>query len=365
MSVFFVSFLFYFFSVLISTLFIRKNIVFFSFIYTFGFLLVSAFTYYIIQIFIVETGSFLDFDSTDSVLYDMVAKKSSIYLDFFFEWYEKSKYGYDDTGAIILPYLSYLFFDSFYFSRFCNIFFHFLTGYMFLKSRNTIKGRFVIILYLYNPIIIYYISSGLKEVLMSFFVVLFFYSFKSSFIKKYISLFFVILFRKLLFFQFILYKLLESKLNKIFILIFILILSIIYLVISSNNINFLLYAFNNPDFILDRVPLTAFVAFLTGPIPLFSSNMEIYSDIWWSGMITFNLLVINYWHSMFKRKIDNLDYIIILSVFILILSGTLWKVRYWIPIFCMIIYQFQKLNLNFSKIPVIFYLFLLLIANTI
>ena len=65
-----------------------------------------------------------------------------------------AQYGMDDTGAIILPYLSYLFFDSFYFSRFCNIFFHFLTGYMFLKSRDTIKGRFVTIIYLYNPIMI-------------------------------------------------------------------------------------------------------------------------------------------------------------------------------------------------------------------
>lgn len=365
MSVFFVSFLFYFFSVLISALFIRKNLVFFSFIYTFGFLLVSAFTYYIIQIFILETGNFLDFDSTDSALYDSVAKTSSNYLNFFFEWYEASKYSYDDTGAIILPYISYLLFDSFYFSRFCNIFFHFLTGYMFLKSRNNIKGRFITIIYLYNPIIIYYVSSGLKEVFMSFFVILFFYSFKSGFIKKYISLFSIILFRKLLFFKLIFYKLLEIKLNKFFIFMFISIFLIFFSTGSFNNLDFLIYAFNNPDFILDRVPLTAFVAFLTGPIPLFSSNMEIYSNIWWSGMLTFNVLVINYWYSMFKRKIFNLDLIIILSVLFLILSGTLWKVRYWIPIFCMIIYQYQKLNLNFSKTPLVFYLILLLTANII
>ncbi len=365
MSVFFVSFLFYFFSVLISAFFIRKNIVFFSFIYTFGFLFVCAFAYYIIQIFIFETGSFLDFDSTDSALYDSVAKISSNYFDFFFEWYEKSKYGLDDTGAIILPYFSYLFFDSFYFSRFCNIFFHFSIGYMFLKSRNTIKGRFLTIIYLYNPIIIYYVSSGLKEVFMCFFVILFFYSFKNGLIKKYTSLFFIILFRNLLFFKLIFYKLLESKLNKFFIFTFVSILLIFFLNGSFNNLEFLLYAFNNPDFILDRVPLTAFVAFLTGPIPLFSSNMEIYSDIWWSGMIAFNILVINYWYSMFKRKIFNLDFIIILSILFLILSGTLWKVRYWIPIFCMIIYQYQKLNLSFFKTPLIFYLILLLTANII
>ena len=142
-----ISFLFYFLCVLISSFFINSNQSTFSFVFSFGFSFVGLFTLFIVNLFITETGTFLDFDSTDSALYDSVAKRASKNINYLSEWVENTKYTYDDIGGVILPLISYKFFNHFFFSRFLNLIFHFSTGYMFLKLGHSKKSRFITLLY--------------------------------------------------------------------------------------------------------------------------------------------------------------------------------------------------------------------------
>ena len=127
-----ISFLFYFLCVLISSFCINRNQSTFSFVFSFGFFFVSLFTLFIVNLFITETGTFLDFDSSDSALYDYVARRASNDINYLTEWIENTKYSYDDIGGVILPLISYKFFDHFFFSRFLNLILHFSTVYMFL-----------------------------------------------------------------------------------------------------------------------------------------------------------------------------------------------------------------------------------------
>jgi len=360
-----ISFLFYFLCVLISSFCINRNQSTFSFVFSFGFFFVSLFTLFIVNLFITETGTFLDFDSSDSALYDYVARRASNDINYLTEWIENTKYSYDDIGGVILPLISYKFFDHFFFSRFLNLILHFSTGYMFLKLGHSKKSRFITLLYIYNPVIIYYVASGLKEVFMCFLLISFFYFSRRGSVRKNIFLVSTFFFRSLLFVKLISFSFFKRKINKIFLLIISVLGISVFLTFATNYLNFILFVSENPEFITDRVPINSFIAFLTGPIPLFKSDMTLYNQLWWSGLIIFNILVINYFYSIFKRKKNALDLIIVISILVLMISGTLWKVRYWIPIFCMIIYQFQYLNLNFSKKATTFYFILLLIANNI
>ena len=361
----FVSFLFYFLSVMISSIFLNKNHSTISFVFSFGFVFATIFTLFIINLFIKETGTFLDFDSSDSALYDYVAKRASNDINYLIEWVENTKYTYDDIGGVILPLISYKFFDHFLFSRFLNLILHFSTGFIFLKLGYSKKSRFLTLLYLFNPVIIYYVASGLREVFMSFLIISFLYYSRKGFVRKNILILSTFFFRSILFLKLILYSFLNKKIKVFYLLVVLIIAVSVFLTFQSKFFSFLLIVYENPEFITDRVPIYAFIAFLTGPIPLFKSDITLYNQLWWSGLIIFNIMTINYFHSIFKRKINALDFIIFISILALMISGTLWKVRYWIPIFSMIYYQFQYLNLNFSKKATTLYLILLLIANNI
>ena len=331
----------------------------------FGSLFISLAVYFTINLFINQTGSYLDFDSLDSKIYDDIAKRGSEVLYLIYYWISSTKFQLDDVGGTFLPLISYYIFDTYIFSRILNIFLHIFSTILILKINDNLKSRIFVLFILYNPVLIYLVSSGLKETLMCFILSssLYLYYKKKHLILQF-SIFSFLFFRNLLFVKMLLLNV--STFRKIS---FLLIGVIIYVAITLDfsldtpDSRYLIYSYNNPDFITDKVPLQANIGFLTGPFPLISNLNSIFNQYWLPGLLFFNMITLNYWITFFSRKKNVVDLIIVLSIIILIISGTTWKLRYWIPIFYFIIYQYQTLQIKFLNKTYFFYFMLLIVSN--
>lgn len=362
--------LFYISTILLSAIFVNNPNGFFGFTFLIGNLFLSLAVLLTIQLFYSEGGSFLDFDSYDSYLYDSIGKKGSTKLSYIIEWVKNTKFEYDDIGGTILPMTSYYFFDNYIFSRILNVLLHSITIFLILKLSDTPRSRLFVLFIFYNPILIYLISSGLKETFMCFLLILALYFYeKKKYIALQLSVISLLLFRYILVFKLFILNVYRYKKIVLFATIAIIVSSIILKpnldIGDSGYLTFLIYSFNNINFITDRVPITANIALLTGPFPILSNLNLIYNQYWIVGLFFFNILTLNYWITLFNRKKNIFDFIIILSIIIILITGTTWKLRYWIPIFYIIIFQHQKLRLKFVNKTYLFYILIIISANFI
>ena len=290
--------------------------------------------------FYIVSGSMFDLDSSDSLLYNDVA------LDFrasgleAIQSYLNEGYGLSDFGALVLPTLSYMIVGHWWFSRVLNILLIALCYWSDIRHGS--KKLFVIIVFYANPLILYYCASGLKEILFLVVVLKLLRKVKSRRFAYILYSTFLELFRSLVGILFIVMRFAEKR----FLIVGIVIAPIAYILIPANYKYLLSYVLNNPEFLFSRIPMISLFAIITGPIPLISSFHNPYNHMVGIGLAFYSMLILNY---VFQRDKVNIALVVAL-VAMLILSGTLWKARYWIPVYAIVYSSIYLSEVRFRSI---------------
>lgn len=297
------------------------------------------------------TGSHLDLDSTDSILYEEFARSFRHNSKGAIDGYLTDGYGYSDFGALILPTISYLLTDSWWLSRVVNYLMLWHSVFMFFKLYPK-YWKWTLVFFI-NPLTIYYAASGLKEVFMLYLIVAWIKTSRRGFILHNIVLLFLESFRSL-FGVIIKFVTLRFKYKYAVILI---IIPYALSLLPGNYIYLLKYVLGNPDFIFDRTPVLSFFALFTGPIPLFQSIDNPFNCVTFLGQIVMSMFVINWWMKFQKYGEDR--NIVLIFMVLLLLSGTLWKIRYWLPIYLLIYNMIINRNIVLKKwtvmVPIILF----------
>ena len=299
--------------------------------------------------FYIVSGSMFDLDSSDSLLYNEVAYNFSTRGLKAIQSYSNEGYGLSDFGALVLPTLSYLIVGHWWFSRVLNIVLIALCFWSDLKHGS--KKLFVIIVFYANPIILYYCSSGLKEIFFLVVLLKVLRRVKSRRLAYIIYSTFLEAFRSLVGMLFLMMRFAQKR----FLIVGVVIAPMVYFMMPDNYKYLLGYIFNNPEFLFSRVPMMSLFAIITGPIPLISSFHNPYNHMVGIGLAFYSMLILNY---VFQRDKVNIILVVVL-VAMLILSGTLWKARYWIPVYA-IVYSsiyFSEVRLRSIYLVVPFVLF--------
>ena len=297
------------------------------------------------------SGSTFDLDSSDSLLYNDVAQHFKERGVEAIQSYSNEGYGLSDLGALALPTLSYLLVGHWWLSRVFNIFL--IASCYWSDVKYGSKKLFLVILFYANPLILYYCGSGLKEIL---FIVLILKVLKRSKSRKMVYILystFLELFRSLFGVIFIFERFAEKR----FLRVGIVIAPILYLILPANYKYLLYYVISNPEFLFSKVPIMSLFAIITGPIPLISSFHNPYYHLVGLGLAFYSMMILNY---IFKRDKMYIS-LVLLLIAMLILSGTLWKARYWIPVYA-IVYSslyFSEVRLRSIYLFVPFILFFL------
>lgn len=120
-------------------------------------------------------GDFFEYTGSDSLtIKDNIDKYSNYGL---FGFWEKTKYSWDDSAIVMLGYLGYGLTGSVIGFKLLNIIPYILSSLFIIEI--TKKGL-IALLWGFNPVVLYYLSSGLKEMWFSFFIIWFVYLVKVS-----------------------------------------------------------------------------------------------------------------------------------------------------------------------------------------
>ena len=304
----------------------------------------------IISWFVNISGSPFDLDSSDTLLYNEVAKDLALNGFDALSRYAQRGYGTSDIGALLLPALSYKLVNHWWLSRLFNILLISLSFWSDVKLRPE-KIGFIIFFYA-NPVVLYYCSSGLKEVLLMVIILWLLrlnprsrglYVIGSSFLEFFRSGFGGL-------------WLLNQVIKRRFIFLIFLFIPIIFISLPSNYKYFLKFIFSNPHFIISRTPFSSMFALITGPIPLYRSLLNPFNQLLGLGMLFYAAMVLTYFLKSEKSKFG----LVIILILMLLVSGTLWKIRYWLPvysvIFSSILVSKERINIVYFGIPLVLFM---------
>ena len=362
-------FLFYFFSIFISrrNMFSPKGI--FVFVFLFSILFVGLFNY----LFFIDTGSFFEFTESDSTLYHEFA---TITLNYgFFEGIQNfmifSRFDYDDAGMIAYLSIFYRVIEHPLFVRFVNVIIHASTVCLIYKiSRCYLKentSALVSLIYGMSSFAIYYVSSGMKETVFTFLVVLSFYNYSLyknnggnlALFKAFIFSAMILFFRiPVALFLFLSFAIVEFWFNKISItktlVVFLSVSTLIVLVVSNYSLleHYLSLGNPNENAVSSLSPgfsfkLLVVIAGFFGPFPTFIP-VDGYKDdsIWAATLILKVFLSIYFIFGVFfayKWKHSYMTVLVLfclLNIFGLVLVDNTFKVRYilpYIPLFLIVV----------------------------
>lgn len=290
----------------------NKNAVLIIFFYSTFFLLIN------LQLFVTYSGELFEFTGSDSFFYHQVSSiisEGSVFKELL-NFLRFSKYDFDDAGFIFYLSTCYKIIDNIVLIRFLNVVFTCIIYLMLTRiAMNFLPikiARVASLIFVVSSFSLYYQSSGLKEIVMLFFICLNFFSFyeilKRNNLLMYLVLFLISL-TVLLFFRTVLVPFLlisysfylisfsKKRYIKFSILTFVIIAAVIFFYKYLDNFQRYMNAYNAGA--ADAVEksastfnrLVAVLAGFFGPFPTFASMQTNRDTVMHASGLVFKVII--------------------------------------------------------------------------